>query len=161
ALAQDAPPVKVDLYYETLCPYSIDYFVNQLYPTWTLMSDIMDVHLYPFGNADYANPIGEGWLFTCQHGQDECKGNMIHACAQNQFNDIYVEMDFVNCLLSADHPPDAGQVCAEAVGKPWAPIELCINSIEGQNLLHAVALEQEKLDPALYFVPWILVNDVS
>lgn len=34
---------------------------------------------------------------------------MIHACAQHLFNDINIEMDFVNCLLSSDYPPDAGQ----------------------------------------------------
>lgn len=53
-------------------------------------------------------PAGEGWSFTCQHGDDECRGNMIHACAKDHFNDINLEMEFVNCLLSADYPPNAG-----------------------------------------------------
>ncbi|KAK4297126.1 hypothetical protein Pmani_030430 [Petrolisthes manimaculis] len=153
-----APLVKTALYYESLCPYSIDYFVNQLYPTWTLLKEIMDVELYPFGNASF-EPNGDGWTFTCQHGDGECHGNMIHACAQAKFNDINVEMDFVNCLLSASYPPNAGATCAAAVGQDWAPIDECVNSLEGQTLLHDVAIKQQQLDPSLYFVPWILIDD--
>nr|AKS48281.1 gamma-interferon induced thiol reductase GILT1 [Scylla paramamosain] len=152
-------PVKIHLYYETLCPYSIDFVVNQLYKTWTLVKDIMEVEMFPFGNAEYY-PDGEGWSFRCQHGSGECRGNMIHACAKNHFNDINIEMEFVNCLLSADYPPNAGAKCAAEVGADWAPLEQCVNSIEGQNLLHDVAVQQEQLQPKLYFVPWIIVKDV-
>ncbi|KAA0202691.1 hypothetical protein HAZT_HAZT001179 [Hyalella azteca] len=160
AAAQVAPPVKVALYYETLCPYSREYFVDQLYPTYELIKDIMDVSLYPFGNAKYEPTAEGGYTFTCQHGDDECRGNMIHACAQKFLPNIDVEMDFVNCLLAADYPPNAGPLCAELVGQDWTPIGACVDSLEGQEALHAVALEQEKLDPTLYFVPWILVDDV-
>ncbi|XP_042223481.1 gamma-interferon-inducible lysosomal thiol reductase-like [Homarus americanus] len=159
ALAQDAPPVKIDLYYETLCPYSIEFVVDQLYPTWTILKDIMEVEMFPFGNAHYKQD-GEGWSFTCQHGNGECRANMIHACAKDHFKDINIEMEFVNCLLSSDYPPNAGATCAAQVGQDWAPIDACVNSVEGENLLHEVAVEQEKLKPALYYVPWILVNDV-
>ncbi|XP_064121373.1 gamma-interferon-inducible lysosomal thiol reductase-like isoform X1 [Macrobrachium nipponense] len=155
-LAQD--PVKIHLYYETLCPYSIDFVVDQLYPTWTELKDIMEVEMFPFGNARYS-PDGEGWAFSCQHGADECKGNMIHACAKDHFKDINLEMDFVNCLLSAGHPASAGPKCASEVGVDWTPLDECISSVEGQDLLHEVALQQEQLSPALYFVPWIIVND--
>lgn len=157
--AQEAPPVKVDLYYETLCPYSIDYFVNQLYPAWEVLSDVMEVQLFPFGNAEYEALPDGGWSFTCQHGDDECRGNMIHACAQKYITDFSVEMDFVYCLLSSDYPPNSGPQCASQTSVSWTPIEQCIGSLEGQEALHAVALEQEKLDPALYFVPWIVVDD--
>lgn len=50
--------------------------------------------------------------------------------------------------------------CAEEVGVDYTPIEACVDSVEGEEALHAVALEQEKLDPSLYFVPWIIVDDV-
>lgn len=156
-LAQD--PVKIHLFYETLCPYSIDFVIDQLYPTWTELKDIMDVEMFPFGNANYS-PDGEGWRFNCQHGPDECRGNMIHACAKDHFQDINLEMEFINCLLSQSSPPYAGETCAAAVGVEWAPLEQCVNSLEGQNLLHDVAVIQDQLQPPLYFVPWIIVNDV-
>ncbi|MCE2196798.1 hypothetical protein GQ599_09690, partial [Streptococcus thermophilus] len=116
------------------------------------LSDIMEVELFPFGNANYEQD-GDGWTFTCQHGDGECHGNMIHACAKDHFKDINIEMEFVNCLLSADYPPNAGATCAAQVGQDWAPLDECVSSLEGQNLLHDVALQQEKLDPTLYFVP--------
>lgn len=57
ALAQNAPPVKIHLYYETLCPYSIDFVINQLYPTWSLVKDIMEVEMFPFGNANVSQSL--------------------------------------------------------------------------------------------------------
>ncbi|XP_045101165.1 gamma-interferon-inducible lysosomal thiol reductase-like [Portunus trituberculatus] len=158
AAVSASDPVKIHLYYETLCPYSIDFVVNQLYKTWTLVKDIMEVEMFPFGNAEYY-PDGDGWSFKCQHGSDECRGNMIHACAKDHFKDINIEMEFVNCLLSADYPPNAGAKCAAQVGQDWTPLEECVNSVTGQNLLHEVALQQENLHPKLYFVPWIIVDD--
>ncbi|KAG7168232.1 Gamma-interferon-inducible lysosomal thiol reductase-like 2 [Homarus americanus] len=139
-----------------LLAFLASFVVDQLYPTWTILKDIMEVEMFPFGNAH----DGEGWSFTCQHGNGECRANMIHACAKDHFKDINIEMEFVNCLLSSDYPPNAGATCAAQVGQDWAPIDACVNSVEGENLLHEVAVEQEKLKPALYYVPWILVNDV-
>merc|ERR1711970_1253975 len=158
ATTQAADPVKVELYYETLCPYSIDFIIDQLYPTWKEIGEIMEVAMFPFGNAHYSQH-GDGWSFTCQHGKDECKANMIHACAQKKFNDINIEMEFVNCMEGSNWPPNAGATCAAQVGQDWDPIEACINSVEGENLLHAVAVKQEQLSPSLYYVPWIIVND--
>merc|ERR1711874_221045 len=83
----------------------------------------------------------------------------IVACAQDKLNDINLEMDFIYCMESASWPPNAGATCAAQVGTDWAPIENCINSVEGQNLLHDVAVKQEQLNPSLYYVPWIVVND--
>ena len=49
-----------------------------------------------------------GWSFICQHEEHECEANMIHACAKDFFKDINLEMNFVNCLLSAPSPADSG-----------------------------------------------------
>merc|ERR1719209_984847 len=131
AFAQAADPVKVELYYESLCPYCKAHYTQN----------------------------GNGWSFSCQHGDDECKGNMITACAQSKLNNINTEMEFVNCMESSSYPPNAGATCAAQVGAEWAPIEICINSVEGQNLLHDIAVKQDALSPSLYYVPWIIVND--
>lgn len=45
-------PVKISTYYESLCPYSQDFIVNQLYPTYQLVPEIMVAKMVPFGNAD-------------------------------------------------------------------------------------------------------------
>ncbi|CAL4068498.1 unnamed protein product [Meganyctiphanes norvegica] len=151
-------PVRVHLYYEAMCPFCKQFNVEQLYPTWKELGDIMEVELFPFGNAKY-EPSGSGWKFTCQHGPDECIANMIMACAKDKLRDINIEMDFVHCLESAEQPAHAGRNCSVTVGVAWDPIETCINSLEGQILLHDVALRQEKLIPKVKYVPWILIND--
>lgn len=51
-------------------------------------------------------PAGSSWKFTCQHGEEECLGNMIHACAKHHLQDIKLEMKFITCLLSSSDPPN-------------------------------------------------------
>ena len=49
-----------------------------------------------------------GYLFDCQHGDDECIGNIMLACAKKYIvqQDDYV--DFSLCVMMADDPPTAG-----------------------------------------------------
>ncbi|XP_066990449.1 gamma-interferon-inducible lysosomal thiol reductase-like isoform X1 [Macrobrachium rosenbergii] len=158
--AGDAPPVKIQLFYETYCKYCQEFVSQQLYPTWHDLQDIMDVEMFPFGNAKYASNVEtEGWTFKCQHEEYECKANMIHACAKENFKDIGLEMNFVKCLLESPAPADSGPTCAASIGVEWDPIKKCLNSTEGQNLLHEIAVQQDNLETELYFVPWIIVND--
>ncbi len=39
-------------------------------------------------------------------------------------------------------------------------IRKCHDSIEGENLLQAIGEETLNLDPGLYFVPWITLDEV-
>lgn len=161
-LAQDAPPVKIHLYYDSMCPFCKEFVTEQLHPTWTEIKSIMDVEMFPYGNAKYSHIAENGsWAFTCQHGSDECEANKIHACAKDHFKDIDLEMEFVFCLLSKTSPAFAGSTCAAEVGVQWEPLNQCMKNGEGAGLLHDLATQQEQLDPELYFVPWIIINDVS
>ena len=62
-------PVKVELYYESLCGDCQMFIRGQLWPAWKKLEDlkIMDLQLYPFGNAR-EKKVGKSWKFTCQHG---------------------------------------------------------------------------------------------
>lgn len=44
--------VKLDVYYETLCPDSIAFMVNKVIPEYPLFKHFVDLHLYPFGKAE-------------------------------------------------------------------------------------------------------------
>ena len=43
--------VKVDVYYETLCPDSKYFIRSQVTPTFKSIGDIMNLNLIPFGKA--------------------------------------------------------------------------------------------------------------
>lgn len=51
--------------------------------------------------------------------------------------------------------------CAELSGIDFQVIEECYNSVAGHILLHEVGLKQKALNTSVYWVPWILINDVS
>ncbi|XP_042589336.1 gamma-interferon-inducible lysosomal thiol reductase-like isoform X2 [Cyprinus carpio] len=72
------PPVEITLYYESLCPGCRALLTEQLFPTWILLKDIMNVNLVPFGNA---KELPEDNIFSCQHGEPECYINIVE-CLQ-------------------------------------------------------------------------------
>ena len=47
---QEAARVKVTLYYEHLCPYSVDFIKKQLEPTYRKIGNIMEIELHAYGN---------------------------------------------------------------------------------------------------------------
>lgn len=46
-----------------------------------------------------------GYLFECQHGAKECKGNKIQGCALDLYN-ISTAATFINCDLGSGAPAD-------------------------------------------------------
>ena len=91
--------VLVELYFESLCPYCQQFILGSLKTAastkdlWT----IADFKAYPYGNARTIQN-GSSWSFTCQHGVNECYGNMIEACAINTYDWYTQALPFIICL---------------------------------------------------------------
>ena len=76
-----AKPVNVTIYFESLCPDCQHFFLTQVAKARKMLPDsIMVLDFVPFGNAKMS-PISpsthdRAFSFLCQHGPDECVGNI-------------------------------------------------------------------------------------
>jgi len=58
-----------------------------------------DLNLWPYGNAHEKKAhLKDEWIFTCQHGADECTFNTLEACALNLIDDKLTALKFVVCV---------------------------------------------------------------
>ena len=72
--------VKVDFHYSALDSKSADYMINELYPHYRALEQIIDLDMIPFGKTKITEQ-GEGNItLNCPRGLDECRVNLIHAC---------------------------------------------------------------------------------
>ncbi|CAG9859699.1 unnamed protein product [Phyllotreta striolata] len=152
--------VKVSVYYESLCPDSVNFITNQFWPTYKNIGspDIL-VDLIPYGKASETNRSGQ-WVFTCQHGPDECYGNAYHACAISLFSKEE-SAEFVYCSMSSDYPSsdETLRECASNLGLRWASLKTCYESGQYIKLLIDNGERTRSVKPAITFIPTIVLND--
>merc|ERR1712110_759864 len=160
----EVSPISIQVYYETLCPDSIAFVAQQLYPTYQNLGQYLNIEFIPFGFASYVPSGDGGWDFTCQHGPYECSGNLYQACLINALkNDNALLVEVINCIMSDMSPHTATEKCMQNLW--WIPttfeeIEECHSGEIGENLLHEFGLQSESLDPSFYFIPWITIDNV-
>ncbi|KAJ8408358.1 hypothetical protein AAFF_G00257720 [Aldrovandia affinis] len=153
------PKVLVGMYYESLCPGCRAFLVGALFPTWVLLSDIMDVELVPFGNAVESGSEGK-YVFECQHGEPECQGNMIETCIMELVEDMAFPIIF--CMESSSDVLGSAQACLQlyAPTVTWETIMTCVKGDQGNKLMHANAQMTNALTPAHTYVPWVTFDGV-
>ncbi|XP_013417145.1 gamma-interferon-inducible lysosomal thiol reductase [Lingula anatina] len=154
-------PVNFTLYYESLCPDCKNFFKQQLYKAFKSVGSIMNLTLIPYGNAR-EQKIGDQWVFDCQHGKQECIGNVIETCAISILGNISVYMPFIYCIehSSDSQPSKSAQKCASQFGIDLAPIMKCSTSKMGNDLEHQMAVRTDALRPRHTYVPWVTLNGV-
>ncbi|XP_033727013.1 gamma-interferon-inducible lysosomal thiol reductase-like [Pecten maximus] len=161
-----AQPVQFTLYYETLCPDCQNFYRKQLYPAYKNVGDIMNITLVPYGNAHEKKSSEGKWQFQCQHGEQECIGNIIDACTISMVKNFTIYFPFINCmeekLYEGDiNPPQAAEKCAKQFSlKEIDGILACSRSDTGIMLEHQMALKTDALQPPHTYVPWVELNGV-
>ncbi|XP_045904985.1 gamma-interferon-inducible lysosomal thiol reductase [Micropterus dolomieu] len=150
------PPVSVILYYESLCPDCRVFITQQFFPTWTMLQDIMTVTLVPYGNAKELPSANSS--FICQHGEPECRGNMIEACIINLTG--HSAFQIVYCMESAADVLSAAQPCLQlyAPSVSWTSVDSCVKGDLGYQLMHTNAVMTRALSPVHTHVPWVTFN---
>lgn len=155
----DAPAVQVELYYESLCGACRQFLVLQLFPTWLMLNEIMNVTLVPYGNAQEKNVSGK-WEFTCQHGQDECYVNTIKACVMYHLQNIPSYFPVIFCIELSSNLTSALEPCLAAF-HPVLPVKTvmdCVTGDVGNKIMHQNAMQTDSLNPPHQYVPWVVIN---
>lgn len=71
--------VNFTLYYETLCPDCRQFVSTQVWKAYHSILNITNFAVVPYGNArETYDSSSQQYVFTCQHGAQECLGNIIH-----------------------------------------------------------------------------------
>ncbi|XP_041360999.1 gamma-interferon-inducible lysosomal thiol reductase-like [Gigantopelta aegis] len=158
---QMAPPVNFTLYYESLCPDCKHFMTTMLYRVFQQIGHIMNLSLVPYGNARETKE-GNHWKFECQHGKQECVGNVIETCAIRLVNNIPKVFGFIHCMeKSIKLPLHAAKQCAKMYPNiPLNKVLLCANGTQGNEWEHQMALQTQALQPPHQYVPWVTLNGI-
>ncbi|RNA26223.1 hypothetical protein BpHYR1_031105 [Brachionus plicatilis] len=155
--------IHIDVYYETRCPDSQRFLLNQIIQANEIFSSNIDFLLVPFGKANYTwDDDSKKWNFHCQHGPQECYGNTIHNCLIDQKPKFEDHFPFLACTMEnlMESFETAALYCAKKHSIDYEGLKKCANDVKGNRLLHEAGEKTNKLDPKLNYIPWINVNGV-
>lgn len=171
-----AKAVTINLYYETRCPDCVEFINQTLRPLWN-NKDIrphLNITMNPYGNAMsipvakvsegykfwHPNTTSEGWEFVhiCQHGTDECLGNLIQACAISMAKkEQFMEMVF--CM--ADKPDwsieKASYDCMNQTKIDQNAVKECVNTPQGNKMFADLGRLTQAV-PGRQGTPWVLIE---
>ena len=147
----------MSVYYETHCPDSKAFLLDQLIPAYRDLSSIVNVQLFPYGKASYERTSSNELKFYCQHGPCECKGNTQQACALDMYP-IDKVIPFVECMEKSGLPDTVVESCARSSDLDATKITQCADGAKGKELLLKMGQATESLNPKAHFVPWININ---
>mmetsp|Transcript_44876 Transcript_44876/g.51575 ORF Transcript_44876/g.51575 Transcript_44876/m.51575 type:complete len:231 (+) Transcript_44876:34-726(+) len=160
ATSSSGDKVKFDLYYESMCGDCEAYMVSAVNMAFGHgLLEIADFDIHPFGNASEKQVDGK-WEFTCQHGPDECAGNMFEACLIHVVQDFKTFWPIIMCLEETGNPVKYASSCAKSLPFDFTEVYKCYNSDLAIELEHGYALETEALNPPHTSVPWVTINGV-
>ncbi|KAL2333010.1 hypothetical protein Fmac_014223 [Flemingia macrophylla] len=149
--------VSLELYYESLCPYSANFIVNYLPKVFSPdLISIVDLKLVPWGNAK----LRANNTFNCQHGPYECLLNTVEACAIDILPQLSKHFPFIYCVedLVFQGRRTEWESCFEKLDLDSKPIKQCYDGEHGKQLELQYAAETSALKPPHKYVPWVVVD---
>jgi len=137
-------------------------------------ADITDFTAFPYGNANEVKNADGTWTFTCQHGVQECYGNMWEGCGIEHYgNDSLTPgvpqwWKYFYCMEASGQAgtSSVAQACATNNGLDWNTISTCAtttnpaagSSTDGNPNMHRYAVDTNNLVPPHQWTPWVVLN---
>ena len=154
---------KITIYMESLCPYCIQFITTSIKEFYTKVTkpNLAYIEIIPYGNAkEVYDSSTNKYSFTCQHGDNECYGNLISTCSLNVLGRINGQLNII-CLLENIYNFNRNfdltlEYCLSSQPDILQEIKDCVKSDIGNIYQHQMA---QKTGDHLG-VPWILVDGV-
>eukprot|EP01084_Bolivina_argentea_P185143 319290_1 len=130
---------------------------------------MVNISIYPYGNANERQSGGK-WTFNCQHGANECNGNMVETCMinlagfdQNQFMDFILQYE-AKLRLSSSNPYATAKTVFDGIktNVSWTDMQSCMGTSgakggkNGNVFEHQMALWTAQTHHQ--YTPWITLN---
>ena len=154
---------KITIYMESLCPYCIQFITTSIKEFYTKVTkpNLAYIEIIPYGNAkEVYDSSTNKYSFTCQHGDNECYGNLISTCSLNVLGRINGQLNII-CLLENIYNFNRNfdltlEYCLSSQPDILQEIKDCVKSDIGNIYQRQMA---QKTGDHLG-VPWILVDGV-
>ncbi|RVE46987.1 hypothetical protein evm_008371 [Chilo suppressalis] len=148
----------LSVYYESKCPDSRDFVLNQLMPTMKMLPNNIILQLVPFGKA---KSIEQGYRgFECQHGPSECLGNIIQSCALNLMRSKtdLKKAEYVACEMKSLASTRGDLTCVQQANLDPEMVNQCIESGEGAELQLDAEFLTGLISPK--FIPTVTIDGI-
>lgn len=163
AVKAENEPINLTLFYETLCPDTQKFVLDELVPTYkSALQSKLILKLVPFGNAKFVADGNGHTNVECQHGKEECYGNRVQACFIVKYSPtISQSLDYVKCMFEKEDWKSTSNTsvkCANELSLNWTAIKQCTDSDEGEKLIEVFGNQTQSLVPKVNWIPWITIN---
>lgn len=149
---------KVTVYTESYCPGCVEFEAGSLakFTNNPSKHQLAEVEVIVFGNAhEYKSE--SGYTYTCQHGEKECRGNLIESCVQKVLCGDIAERRLV--CVAQSMQSQWGDVeskvynCLEDEEKEL--VRSCVDT-QSSEVMHDIATRTKDHK----YVPWIMLDGV-
>jgi len=167
--------VEITLFYETMCPYCHKLWNESLKPMWNSpeFRPLIKVSAAPAGNVQVipASMVSKGYWFwhedkakdpfviICQHGESECLGNRVHACAKKLLpEEKFMDLAFCMAANGKAVPERSSFECMEENAIDVVAIRTCVQEADSADSISQISMMDDNLTPPRKYVPWVLLN---
>lgn len=171
---------KLEIHYETLCPYCSTLIGESLQTIWNdeEFRERIDVALFPAGNMNSipASEVSEGYkffhaeltdkglgyVFQCQHGEQECLGNMIQACIMKSKSEAQDHLPTLFCIESrlaeGDSIEKVAFECMKETDIDVHEVLSCTQTAAANDMMYLISNYSNSLSPQRQYVPWVTID---